>query len=245
MKPLYREDLAYIQAAGFGELARGAAPEIVRRLESAAIRVRRVVDAGCGAGPLTAALVAAGFEVTGIDASSELLQIARGAAPRASFLNASIYEAQLPPCEAVVALGEPLTYHSEEDDAEALIAGFFRRVAGVLPIGGLLIFDVVEPGDLPLAGRFWASGEDWAVLVETTEDQAARTLVRDIQFFRRVGEFYRRGREMHRVRLFDGRTLCDHLAKCGFTVDTAQAYGEQRLGPRRRAFFAVRTNAVK
>jgi hypothetical protein len=34
MEPLYREDLAYIHAAAFSELARGAAPEIVRRLKS-------------------------------------------------------------------------------------------------------------------------------------------------------------------------------------------------------------------
>jgi 2-polyprenyl-3-methyl-5-hydroxy-6-metoxy-1,4-benzoquinol methylase len=71
---IYEEDLAYIQAKEFGGLAEGAASEIIRRLRRAAVPVKRVVDAGCGAGPLSKALVEAGFEVTGIDLNSIQVQ---------------------------------------------------------------------------------------------------------------------------------------------------------------------------
>jgi hypothetical protein len=54
MEPLYKQDLAYIQAAAFGRLAQGAAPEIIRLLKCAPGQIRRVVDVGCGAGPLSA-----------------------------------------------------------------------------------------------------------------------------------------------------------------------------------------------
>src|ERR1700692_4552950 len=123
---MYEQDLAYIQAAAFGGPARGGAPEIIRRLRDAAIPVRRVVDAGCGAGPLTQALLEAGFEVTGIDSSAELLKIAREAAPAAHFINASIYDAWngdagIHACDAIVAVGEPLTYHPDGADAERRI----------------------------------------------------------------------------------------------------------------------------
>jgi len=237
---LYQQDLAYIQAAAYGRLARGAAPDIVRRLRSATIPVRRVVDVGCGAGPLTEALLQAGFEVTGIDSSAELLTIARAAAPTARFVNASIYDAELPACDAIVAIGEPLTYHAEDADADRRISGFFQRAATVLPDGGILVFDIIERGEPSLAGRVWNSGDDWAVLVDTTEDQASRTLVRDIETFRSTGELYRRGREVHRVRLFDTPALCDELASYGFETETARAYGTQSLAPRRRAIFAAR-----
>jgi len=80
-------------------------------------------------------------------------------------------------------VGEPLTYHSEEADADNVIRTFFQRVADALPPGGLLIFDVIGLGEPPLAGRTWSSGDDWAVLVETTENQTARTLVRNIEVF--------------------------------------------------------------
>jgi SAM-dependent methyltransferase len=240
MESLYQHDLAYIQAVAFGGLARGAAPEIVRRLERAAIPIRRVVEVGCGAGPLTEALVEAGFEVTGIEPSSELLKFARNAVPKAHFINASVYETEIPACESVAAMGEPLTYHAADVDADGLVQRFFERVADVLPVGGILIFDVIETGGASLSGRSWTSGEDWAELVYTTEDKHRRTLVRKIETFRRTGALYRRGAEIHRVRLFDSQILCHQLAQCGFVTETAQAYGEQVLGPRRRAFFATR-----
>jgi len=240
MASLYAEDLAYIQAAAFGTLARGAAPEVVRRLKSAAIPIHRVVDVGCGAGPLTAALIQAGFEATGIDKSAELVDIARAVVPLARFIHKSIYDAEIPACDAIVAVGEPLTYHAEDADGDALVQAFLKHAASVLPAGGLLIFDIVEPGEPSLTGRFWSSGEDWAVLVETRDNQDSRMLVRDIETFRRVDRCYRRGREVHEVRLFDTRTLCQQLVACGFEVETAKEYGAQALGPRRRAFFCTR-----
>jgi SAM-dependent methyltransferase len=240
MDPLYKQDLAHIQAAAFGGLAQGAAPEIIRLLKSAPIRIRRVVDVGCGAGPLSAALVEAGFEVTGIDTSSELLAIARTAVSSAHFIHGSVYETRIPACEAIVALGEPLTYHQEAADADFLVESFFRAASDVLPAGGMLIFDVIELGGPSLSGRYWSSGKDWAVLAETDEDQGSRTLIRTIETFRRVDQLYRRGSEVHRIRLFDTASLQSQLAACGFSTKTAQAYGTQKLAPRRRAFFSTR-----
>jgi hypothetical protein len=187
---------------------------------------------------LTEALVEAGFEATGIDSSAELLAIARVAVPHAHFVNASIYDAEIPACEAIVALGEPLTYHVEDENADRRLGGFLQRTSAVLPRGGILIFDIIEHGEPSLTGRFWSSGHDWAVLVDTTE--TSRTLVRNIETFRRAGEFYRRGHEVHRVRLFDTQAVSAELASCGFEVETARAYGMQALGTRRRAFFATR-----
>lgn len=241
-KSIYESDLAYIHATAYGGLARGAAPDIMRRLRSATIPIRHVVDAGCGAGALTETLAAAGFEVTGIDASAELLSIAREAVPAARFVHASLYDVEIPACGAVVALGEPLTYHWDDSDAGRRIEAFFHRVAQTLPAGGLLLFDLIERGEPSLAGRMWSAGDDWAVLVETTEDHAKQTLRRDIQTFRRTGDLYRRGREIHRVRLFDTPTVCGWLAACGFEVETASSYGTQALAPRRRAFFATLTH---
>lgn len=227
---IYGTDLAWIQSVGFGGLARGAAPEIIRRLRMA--RVERVVDAGCGAGELTATLCDAGFAVTAIDTSAELLAIARARASRAEFVEGSLHEIDLPECEAIVALGEPLTYEPTD------VGRFFKRAAECLPQGGLLIFDVIETGEPSLNAKSWISGEDWAVGVETTE--LGNQLTRSIETFRRVGELYRRGREVHRVRLFDTKEVLTALAALGFSVETATAYGAQTLAQRRRAFFCTR-----
>lgn len=53
--------------------------EVVRLLAGR----RRVVDAGCGTGRHTEALVAARFEVTGVDASPDMIDIARKRVPDA------------------------------------------------------------------------------------------------------------------------------------------------------------------
>ena len=239
MPSLYQRDLAYIQAKGFGDFARAAAPEIIRRLRSSTLDVRRVIDVGCGAGPLAKALVDAGFEVTGVDTSEELLEFARLNVPNADFIRASAYDVQIPACDAVIALGEPLTYHADCSRADELVGDFFRKVADALPSNGMLIFDVIGLGEPSLTARTWASGDDWAVLVDTTENQEERTLVRNIEIFRYECEFYRRSNEVHRVRLFDVQKLRDQLISIGFAVEIADSYGAYPLLPRRHAFFAT------
>lgn len=81
--------------------------------------------------------VAAGFDVTGIDPSADLIALARAAVPQARFVEASIYDIELPVCEAIVAVGEPLTYHANGADADRL-HDLFRRASAVLPAAGML-----------------------------------------------------------------------------------------------------------
>lgn len=241
--PLYQEDLAYIQAVGFGGLANGAMPAVIERLRASRIPVRRVVDVGCGAGISTRVLVDAGFDTWAIEPSASLLAIARNTAPGARFKLGSVYDVALEPCEAILALGESLTYHRPEIDADARLRAFCERAARALAPGGLMIFDLIEAEGAPLDARGWSSGDDWAILYETREDRAARRLTRHIETFRRpaadaIG--YRRSREVHDVRTFETRDVKQWLGDAGFSVEIADRYGAHALAPRRRAFFAIR-----
>jgi hypothetical protein len=155
-------------------------------------------------------------------------------------VKASIYDVEFPRCEAIVAIGEPLTYRAEVAEADRLLQNLLQRAAAVLPAGGILIFDEIETGEPSLAGRIWSSGPDWAVLANIGEEPASRTLIRKIETFRRVGNMYRRGHEMHRVCLFELEHPVAMLKCCGFAAQITRAYGKQRLPSRRAAFTCTR-----
>jgi SAM-dependent methyltransferase len=199
-----------------------------------------VIDAGCGAGPLASLLADDDYRVTGIDQSSNLLAIAREEVPGAEWIHGSVFDVPFPAAEGIIALGEPLNYHDDISGADARVTAFFRKAAAALPPGGVFIFDVIETGEDSLSGRTWSSGESWAVLVETTEYPEEKRLVRNIHTFCQEGALYRRGREIHQVRIFESERLVTDLRAAGFEVETALSYGTYKLAPRRRAFFTTR-----
>jgi SAM-dependent methyltransferase len=195
------------------------------------------VDLGCGSGPWLRELTRAGYDALGVDRSRALLRIARRVAPRASLRVASVHKMELPRCRAVTALGEVLGYAAPEGLPP--LRSLFARVAGALPRGGLLCFDLlVRGGDPPLTYRSWREGEGWAVLVDSAERRGH--LTREITTFRRVGAHWRRGRERHVLRLFSPEDVVRDLRASGFSVRTSRRYGRFSLPPRRLAFVARR-----
>jgi hypothetical protein len=101
------------------------------------------------------------------------------------------------------------------------------------------VFDVAEPGRVP-GGRakFHAVGEDWAVLVTAEEDREQGLLTRDITSFRKVGEFYRRDDESHRLRLLPRSQPLAWLHEIGFQVQTLAGYASVPFDPGHVGFLA-------
>ena len=106
-----------------------------------------VLDLGCGAGDPNARLLAQRFRVTGVDVSARQLELARAAAPGATFLHADMLDVELAPAsfDAVVALYS--LAHVPRERHAALLA----RVAGWLRPGGMLLASLAcgdQPGTI-------------------------------------------------------------------------------------------------
>ena len=240
MSGWYGEDLAYIHDVGHADFALDSAPGIKRILERSGIGEGLIVDLGCGTGLLARELIDAGYDVFGIDISEAMIEIARERAPEAEFRVGSLFEVGIPPCVAVTAISEVLNYLFDPENEDLGLTRVFRRVHDSLAPGGVFVFDVLGPGQVPPGTRAkgFSVGEDWAVLSEREEDAERGTMERRIVSFRKVGENYRRIDEVHRVRLYDPSELAAELERAGFRVRTMLAYGDLPLAEGHTAFAA-------
>src|SRR5215212_4692709 len=101
---------------------------------------RSIVDVGCGTGRHAAALAAAGFSVTGIDSSAEMIAVARGRAPSVAFEVADLFSWRpLSPVDGVLCRGVLNDFTSDADRQRGL-----ESLLLMLRPGGLLVFSVRE-----------------------------------------------------------------------------------------------------
>jgi SAM-dependent methyltransferase len=247
-RAVYRDDLAYIHEAGFLAYVNEAGPGVLRALRGSGIHDGLIVDVGCGTGVLAAALSAVGFEVLGIDISRAMIAIARRRARRVTFKIESLYRATIPRCRAVTAIGECLNYAFDGRGGSRGLSTWFRRVYRALEPGGVLIFDIAEPGQIGRAAgtnRRHALGDGWAVLVDLEERTNPPRLVRTITTFRKVGARYRRALETHHLDLYRRAQIGTLLRTCGFRVQFKRGYGIRPLPPAHAVVIARKPQHMK
>ncbi|MBI3839360.1 MAG: class I SAM-dependent methyltransferase [Planctomycetia bacterium] len=240
MTNAYQNDLAYIHDAGFGQFAKNAAAEVLKCLRQNRVGDGLVVDLGCGSGILAEAISAAGYGALGFDLSAAMVALAQQRVPNGKFRQESFLTAALPPCVAVTAIGEVFNYLFDARNTNARLTKLFHRIYDALPHRGLLAFDVATPGRGGKTGRQrnYSQGTDWACLFTAEEDRSRKILTRDITSFRKVGEFYRRDHEVHRLRLLNRTELAAQLRDIGFRVRTLSGYGRVKFPPGYVGFVA-------
>jgi SAM-dependent methyltransferase len=229
----YRDDLARVHDEGFGRFAEGAAGVLLGEIRRRRGGPNLVVDLGCGSGILAEIVTRRGFDVLGVDLSPAMLRIARERAPKARFRQDSLWDAEIPPCLGATMIGECVNYLFDASGARKRFRELLARIHAALAPGGVLLFDAAGPGRVPPPGRlknFWES-EHWSVLVEAVEDGRRKTLTRTITTFRKVGDLYRRDREVHRLRLTPREEIAADLRAAGFRFKTLRRCGETELPP--------------
>jgi SAM-dependent methyltransferase len=238
---VYSADLAYVHDAAFGDVARRAAPQILGLLRDRGIRCGHIVEVGCGSGIAAACFVARGYTVTGTDVSPAMIRLARANAPDARFRVVPIERLRPPPCDAVVAVGEIVSYVA---GGLPVLQRFFRRVHDALRPGGVFVFDFIESA----AGRTFAAksfgGADWALAARATFDDTRSLLTRRIVVVRTIGRRVRHATEIHQVRVYRRSDMRRALEKAGFSVGISRSYGGYKLMRGDAAVVATRASLL-
>jgi SAM-dependent methyltransferase len=174
----------------------------------------RVLDLCCGTGNLAKQLASRGYAVTGVDASGEMLRIAREHVPEAVFLQTDAADFTLEsPVDAAVCVFDSLNHLVDPGQLE----GAFRSVCAALVHGGCFIFDV----NTSLAyGERWNGSAceveaDHAFFLRGGFDHETRIGHTQITMFRLLDGWQRSDVEM-RQRPWEGCEIESALRAAGF-----------------------------
>jgi SAM-dependent methyltransferase len=200
---------------------------------------KTVVDLGCGTGNMAIPLARSGFNVFGIDLSSEMLSVAlskwdepparslREEAGTIRWLQQDMRDWDLPePVDAVISFCDCLNYLTEPQDVTAAIG---QTYAGLAP-GGLFLFDVHAPKQLERYAEeqpFIYDEKDVAYLWTCDYDPDRSEIEHSLTFFIREEtasksgsglSLYSRFEESHVQRAYDPDWLAGQLVKAGFDL---------------------------
>lgn len=240
----YAADLAWVHDAAFGTIAEQGAGRLLAELAERRVLRGLVVELGAGSGIAAARLAETGYDVHGVELSPDMIALARGRAPSATFVERSLWDAKLPRCVAVASFGECLNYVADPTAGAAALPGLLQRVHEALEPGGILLFDVAGPGREPAGTRrTWFEGAGWMLCLDAAEDPAGPSLERRITLFRETGGAYRRSDEVHRLWLYEPDGVAGELRALRFEVQTLAGYrGAHPFGPGHAGFIARKSS---
>lgn len=229
---MYSPDLALIHDRWYDAFPRAAAAHV--RAHLAGRKARAILDLGCGSGVLLEQLAPLGASLYGIDISPAMIERCRARLPHAEFQVKDVLEAEIPPADVIVMVGEILSYAAAAHSAdENTLLQFFQRVFRALQPGGIFLFDVLGNAH-DYTGKFWQDREDFFVLSDVS--QKGELTHRHIISFLKAADVYTKSVEDHVLVTFSAARLQSLLGQAGFSAKQVYHYGDVAMLPGRIAF---------
>lgn len=191
----------------------------MRLLERAGVQARALCDCACGTGTMSLQFAKQGMQVTGVDISREMLELAqekaRQSGVQVQFACQDMSRLQLPkPVDAIVCACDGVNYLTTDKRVRA----FFDAAYAHLRPGGALAFDISSPYKLRhvLGDNFFGEERDEVAYIWQNELNGD-IVDMDLTFFIRAeGDLYRRVTETHRQRAHEPERLAQLLKEAGF-----------------------------
>jgi SAM-dependent methyltransferase len=188
------------------------------------ITPKSVLDAGCGTGSVLLPLAKRGYQVFGIDISSEMLALCQDKLFEndlsAFLMEMDIRKVTLPEkIDAAICLCDTLNYLTEESDLEKC----FRSIYTALKPGGSFIFDMRTPHyyEHVLADNQWVEKEDDVVLIWENDFSQSPIMNIELTFFVQQDQknnLYHMHVEEHRQKCYQVETVKELVKKAGFDL---------------------------
>ncbi len=195
---------------------------------------QRLLDLGCGTGNLTLPLSQTGYQVIGVDSSSEMLTIAANKGLAAN-LGLSRWRLQdmrqlrlaKDSFDAVVCACDGFNYLTTQSELEQTLQG----IANCLVPGGLLLFDLHSEHKMRHVfdgGQFVQECESGYCVWSSRFDRVSGDCWHELTIFLPLQEgLYRRQEEVHRQHYFPPQAISAALERNGFTLLGLFAWGTQ------------------
>jgi ubiquinone/menaquinone biosynthesis C-methylase UbiE len=212
------------------------------------IEGKKILDLACGTGELSIRLAGEGYEVTGVDLSTEMLAVAREKADkcRHSLFLVEQDMSQLELREEFDMIGifcDSLNYLQTELE----VVHTFERVWSHLNPNGLFLFDVhslYKMNELFIDQTYAYNGEEISYIWQCFEGEYPYSVEHELTFFEldHRTDQYRRYDELHTQRTYPVEQYESWLSKIGFEVLAVSADFEDKKPEQtsERIFFTAR-----
>lgn len=183
-----------------------------------------LLDLACGTGELSIRLSQAGFQVTGIDLSEDMLSVAQAKTMEAGeaifYLEQDMSHLEgLPVFDLVCICCDSINYLQTEEE----VIHTFKSVYEHLDERGLFIFDVhslYKMNHLFINQTYAVNDEDLSLIWQCYEGDYPNSVEHDLSFFQldEKSDMYRRYDELHFQRTYSVEQYREWLEQAGFTI---------------------------
>lgn len=168
--------------------------------------IKKIADLGCGTGVITTKLAEVGYDMTGVDYSTEMLTYAEHKASednlQIQWLHQDLVRLEgLSNYDAAISYCDVINYITDASDLKKV----FQNVADTLKVGGLFIFDIHSLYQVEhnyINQTFADVTDDASYIWFCSEGDERGEMFHDLTFFSREDNKYRRFEEFHHQKTY-------------------------------------------